>query len=135
MACNDEVTVLEQQAPAGIDSSQTAVRGDEMNLYGQIDRDKIFGLNLADPTTASVCIKPWDRRNDMTDWTESGVDDQVSAIIFANTVLLNSRLVVDHYHSFHCSCTHQIYPSQYWTRRLCPSTHSSICQQTKWGQF
>lgn len=77
MACNEEVTVLEQQVPADIDAGQAAMRGDETNLYAQIDRDKIFGLNLADPEHAATCIKPWDRREDMSAWTESGVDDQV----------------------------------------------------------
>lgn len=94
MACNDEVTVLERQLPTGIDASQTATRGDETNLYAQIDRDKVFGLNLSDPAIASNCIKPWDKRTDLTNYTESGVDDQfIITIPFIAPVRIKSILV------------------------------------------
>lgn len=94
MACNDEVTVLERQLPTGIDADQTAMRGDESNLFAQIDRDKIFGLNLADPARAATCIKPWDRRSDMELFTESGVDDQfILTIPFIAPVRIKSILV------------------------------------------
>jgi hypothetical protein len=94
MACNDEVTVLERQLPSGIDASSTAMRGDESNLYAQIDRDKVYGLNLSDPSAAAVCIKPWDRRSDMATWTESGVDDQfIVNVLFISPVRLKSILV------------------------------------------
>ena len=77
MDCNDETTVLEQRLPSGIDEGSTAMRSDETNLYSQIDKDKIFGLNLSSPDQGSKCIKPWDKREEMGSWTESGVDDQV----------------------------------------------------------
>lgn len=94
MACNDEVTVLERQLPSGIDASQTATRGDETNLYAQIDRDKVFGLNLSDPSIASKCIKPWDQRSDITSFTESGVDDQfIITIPFIAPVRIKSILI------------------------------------------
>jgi hypothetical protein len=78
MDCNDETTVLEQQGPSGINSENTSMRSDETNLYKQIDKDHIFGLNLSSPEQGSICIKPWDKKDEMGTWTESGVDDQVS---------------------------------------------------------
>lgn len=78
MACNDETTVLEQRVASGINSDSTSLRSDETNLYKHIDKEKIFGLNLSQPQEGSKCIKPWDQKGDMSTWTESGVDDQVS---------------------------------------------------------
>lgn len=81
MACNDETTVLEQGFANGINNASTSLRSDETNLYKHIDKGKIFGLNLSNPEEGAKCIKPWDQRNDMAIWTESGVDDQVGQLI------------------------------------------------------
>lgn len=78
MNCNDETTVAEQVLANGIDGNATSSRTDETNLYTIIDKEKVFGLNLSSPGDGSKCIKPWDKRDEMGIWTESGVDDQVS---------------------------------------------------------
>lgn len=82
MDCNDETTVLEQRGPSGINENITSSRSDETNLYKQIDKEHIFGLNLSSPDQGPICIKPWDKRDDIGTWTESGVDDQVSFVPF-----------------------------------------------------
>ncbi|KAG6840222.1 hypothetical protein C0991_008083 [Blastosporella zonata] len=50
---------------------------DIANLYGVIDKDKVHGLNLAVPEDAQKVIKPWDEREDVMAFAESGVDDQI----------------------------------------------------------
>jgi hypothetical protein len=55
-----------------------AISADSNNLFGVIDRDKVHGLNLSVPEDAKEVIKPWDERDDMEKWCESGVDDEVS---------------------------------------------------------
>jgi hypothetical protein len=47
------------------------------NLFISIDRDKVFGLNISVPEDAKEVIKPWDERESMERFAESGVDDQV----------------------------------------------------------
>ncbi|KAF8708144.1 hypothetical protein RHS03_04247, partial [Rhizoctonia solani] len=48
------------------------------NLFGVIDRDKVHGLNLSVPEDAKEVIKPWDEREDVEKYCETGVDDEVS---------------------------------------------------------
>ncbi|UZJ54547.1 hypothetical protein CBS101457_003867 [Exobasidium rhododendri] len=94
MNCNDETTVLEQRGPDGISESTTSLRSDETNLYKQIDKDHIFGLNLSSPDQGSICIKPWDKRDEVATWTESGVDDQfIITIPFVTQVKIKSILL------------------------------------------
>ena len=48
------------------------------SLFSVIDRDKVFGLNLTVPEDAKELIKPWNDRESVDKWVDSGVDDQVS---------------------------------------------------------
>ncbi|KAF8068704.1 galactose-binding domain-like protein [Lyophyllum atratum] len=67
---------------------------DVANLYGVIDKDKVHGLNLAVPEDAKKVIKPWDEREDTTEFAESGVDDQiVFHIPFTQNVRIKSILL------------------------------------------
>ncbi|CAD6977192.1 unnamed protein product [Tilletia controversa] len=67
--CNDEVTT--------VDLNQVGLSaGDELNLYEYIDKDHVWGLNLAIPESARQVIKPWNERNSMEVYVESLVDDQ-----------------------------------------------------------
>lgn len=50
---------------------------DTGNLYGAIDHDHVFGLNLSVPEHAKLVIKPWDQRESVEHYAESNVDDQV----------------------------------------------------------
>ncbi|KAK0520217.1 hypothetical protein OC842_007169 [Tilletia horrida] len=69
MNCNEEVTT--------VDLNQVGLQaGDESNLYEHIDRDKVWGLNLAVPEAAAGVIKPWHERNSLEVYVESLVDDQ-----------------------------------------------------------
>ena len=53
---------------------------DARSLYPSIRLDQVWGLNVAPPEGAKTCVKPWHEREDTSRWTESGVDDQVSAL-------------------------------------------------------
>ncbi|CAD6889807.1 unnamed protein product [Tilletia laevis] len=67
--CNDEVTT--------VDLNQVGLSaGNELNLYEYIDKDHVWGLNLAIPESARQVIKPWNERNSMVVYVESLVDDQ-----------------------------------------------------------
>ncbi|KAH0578274.1 UPF0424 protein [Termitomyces sp. J132] len=57
--------------------ASTIVGTEIANLYGVIDKDKVYGLNLAVPEDARAVIKPWDERDDTSKFAQSGVDDQV----------------------------------------------------------
>jgi hypothetical protein len=48
------------------------------NLFAVIDRDKVHGLNLSVPEDAKEVIKPWDERDSVERYCETGVDDEVS---------------------------------------------------------
>ena len=39
---------------------------------------RVYGLNLSVPEDAKAIIKPWNEREDVDKFAESGVDDQVS---------------------------------------------------------
>jgi hypothetical protein len=52
-------------------------------LFSVIDRDKVFGLNLTVPEDAKELIKPWNDRESVDKWVDSGVDDQVRMHLLA----------------------------------------------------
>lgn len=63
---------------AAYDSGDTA---ETSTLFAVIDRDKVFGLNLTVPEDAREVIKPWNERESVEKWIDSGVDDQVSQLL------------------------------------------------------
>ncbi|KZS96293.1 DUF1000-domain-containing protein [Sistotremastrum niveocremeum HHB9708] len=67
---------------------------DTTNLYAEIDRDNVHGLNLAVPEDARAIIKTWDQREDTSVSADSGVDDQlIIHIPFTQQVRIRSILV------------------------------------------
>lgn len=56
-----------------------ALSAGSTNLFGVIDRDKVHGLNLSVPEDAKEVIKPWDERDSIDKFCETGVDDEVSS--------------------------------------------------------
>lgn len=68
---SDEHPTTQEEAFDIAESAETST------LYGVIDRDKVFGLNLTIPEDAKELIKPWDARESVDKWVDSGVDDQV----------------------------------------------------------
>ncbi|KAF8190571.1 galactose-binding domain-like protein [Pholiota molesta] len=67
---------------------------DLSNLYGVIDRDNVYGLNLTVPEDAKEIIKPWDQREDTTKYVDSNVDDQlIIHIPFTENVRIKSILL------------------------------------------
>lgn len=60
------------------DSVQNFLSDASNNLFGVIDRDKVHGLNLSVPEDAKEVIKPWDERESVEKYCETGVDDDVS---------------------------------------------------------
>ncbi|KAI0732664.1 galactose-binding domain-like protein [Fomitopsis betulina] len=71
-----------------------AAETDGSNLYGSIDKLNVHGLNLTIPEDAQAIIKPWDQRNDTSQYAESGVDDQfIIHVPFTQNVRVKSVLV------------------------------------------
>jgi len=67
---------------------------DIANLYSVINRDKVYGLNLSVPEDAKAVIKPWNEREAINKFAESGVDDQVIFHIpFTQNVRVRSILL------------------------------------------
>ncbi|KAF4583436.1 hypothetical protein EYR38_002187 [Pleurotus pulmonarius] len=67
---------------------------DLSNLYSVIDRDSVYGLNLSVPEDAKAIIKPWDQREDTSQFIDSGVDDQVIIHIpFSQNVRIRSMIL------------------------------------------
>ncbi|KAH9939468.1 galactose-binding domain-like protein [Amylocystis lapponica] len=74
-------------------SSQLA-GSDVGNLYGAIDKTNVHGLNLTVPEDAQAVIKPWDERDDISKFAESGVDDQIIIHVpFTQNVRVKSVLL------------------------------------------
>lgn len=67
---------------------------DLSNLYSVINRDSVYGLNLSVPEDAKAIIKPWDQREDTSQFIDSGVDDQVIIHIpFSQNVRIRSMIL------------------------------------------
>ncbi|KAF9495018.1 DUF1000-domain-containing protein [Pleurotus eryngii] len=67
---------------------------DLSNLYSVINRDSVHGLNLSVPEDAKAIIKPWDQREDTSQFIDSGVDDQVIIHIpFSQNVRIRSMIL------------------------------------------
>ncbi|KAF8637244.1 hypothetical protein AX17_002955 [Amanita inopinata Kibby_2008] len=75
-------------------SSNSDSSTDFANLYNSIDKDNVYGLNLAVPESAKAIIKPWDEREDTNHYVDSGVDDQlIIHIPFIESVRVKSVLL------------------------------------------
>lgn len=58
------------------------------------DEESVHGLNLEVPEDAASVIKPWDEREDIIKYAESGVDDQlVIHVPFIQNVKVKSMLL------------------------------------------
>jgi hypothetical protein len=67
---------------------------DTSNLFQVIDRHNIHGLNLTVPEDAKEIIKPWDKREDNSQYLDSSVDDQlIIHIPFLQNVRIRSVLL------------------------------------------
>jgi len=67
---------------------------DFANLFGLIDKQNIYGLNLSVPESVKEIFKPWDERDDTTKFAESGVDDQlIIHVPFLESVRIKSILL------------------------------------------
>lgn len=75
MSCENERVPLDTRPEAS--SSSSAAAGDVRNLYEYIDHGRVWGVNVEPPEDAKVPFKPWDERNSLLAYAESGVDDQV----------------------------------------------------------
>ncbi|CEL57487.1 PITH domain-containing protein CG6153 OS=Drosophila melanogaster GN=CG6153 PE=2 SV=1 [Rhizoctonia solani AG-1 IB] len=64
------------------------------NLFAVIDRDKVHGLNLSVPEDAKEVIKPWDERDSVERYCETGVDDElILHVPFSRNVRVRSILI------------------------------------------
>ncbi|KAI9567505.1 galactose-binding domain-like protein [Boletus coccyginus] len=79
----------------GSNSVATDLNGaDHSNLFGYIDRDNVYGLNLAVPERAKELIKQWSDREDTTQFADSGVDDQmIIHVPFSQNVRIKSVIL------------------------------------------
>lgn len=67
----------ELSAVGAVDSEVNPDPAETSTLFSVIDRDKVFGLNLTVPEDAKELFKPWNERESVDKWVDSGVDDQV----------------------------------------------------------
>ncbi|CAE7208118.1 unnamed protein product [Rhizoctonia solani] len=64
------------------------------NLFGVIDREKVHGLNLSVPEDAKAVIKPWDERENLEKYCETGVDDElILHVPFSRNVRIKSIII------------------------------------------
>ncbi|AYO41564.1 PITH domain-containing protein [Malassezia restricta CBS 7877] len=69
MECGGEATPQDLATQQGINAGS--------NLYAYIDHDRVWGVNIEPPESAKKACKPWDERQSLETWIESGVDDQM----------------------------------------------------------
>ncbi|ORY28640.1 galactose-binding domain-like protein [Naematelia encephala] len=96
MDCGDELTFDDLNeagvAPAVLERI-SAGEGSNANLWGQIDRDNVVGVNLLEPDSAPKVIKTWDDRLEESG-VESGVDDElILHIPFTHSLRLRTLLL------------------------------------------
>ncbi|KAF8605065.1 DUF1000-domain-containing protein [Ceratobasidium sp. AG-I] len=71
-----------------------ALSAGSTNLFGVIDRDKVHGLNLSVPEDAKEVIKPWDERDSVNKFCETGVDDElILHVPFSQNIRVRSILL------------------------------------------
>ena len=56
----------------------------------------VYGLNLSVPEDAKAIIKPWDQREDTSQFIDSGVDDQVRVLVVEAGSILIPDTAPDH---------------------------------------
>jgi hypothetical protein len=75
--CSNELTAVDVQGSPSLQGRVAGGTSEESNLFGIIDRDNVYGLNMTVPEDAKEMIKPWDQRESLVRFGESSVDDQV----------------------------------------------------------
>lgn len=75
--CQDDLTAVDVELTPTLLGRVSAGSSEVTNLFSVIDRDNIHGLNLTVPEDAKEVIKPWDTRESLEKWIESGEDDEV----------------------------------------------------------
>ncbi|KAF8310954.1 DUF1000-domain-containing protein [Clavulina sp. PMI_390] len=81
-------------AASGVEFDLDGDSAETSTLYNIIDKDKVFGLNLTVPEDAKELIKPWNERDSLERWVDSGVDDQlIIHVPFIENVKVRSILL------------------------------------------
>ncbi|OCF56567.1 hypothetical protein L486_05417 [Kwoniella mangroviensis CBS 10435] len=96
MSCADDLTAddLTNNVTTEVLERVTGGEGSNTNLWGQIDKDNVTGLNLEDVSSAPKVIKTWDERLDEELFVESGVDDDLILYIpFISSLRLRTLLL------------------------------------------
>ncbi|KAM0752213.1 DUF1000-domain-containing protein [Meredithblackwellia eburnea MCA 4105] len=76
------------------DDAHQQVEGTQDFLFSKVDRDRVVALNAVEGTEGKVVIKPWDQRNDESEFLESDADEQIILHIpFTGSIKLRSILV------------------------------------------
>lgn len=92
-------------------------------------RESVYGLNLAVPEDAKAIIKPWDEREDNSQFVDSGVDDQVRSSLHKKR--LEPSAVDGHTYPFHSTRQAQFYTPQ---TRYDPLSKSCRCLSDRSGR-
>jgi len=95
MNCAEDLTAddLNGDVSSAVLERVSAGEGSNVNLWGQIDRDNVTGLNLEDPLSAPKVIKTWDDRL-TEEGVESCVDDElILHIPFIHSLRLRTLLL------------------------------------------
>ena len=103
----------ESSATSSADFEVDSNPAETSTLFSVIDRDKVFGLNLTVPEDAKELIKPWNERESVDKWVDSGVDDQVRIHIKLPKTKFSpfttSTPSAHHTRTFHSKCQNSKY--------------------------
>ncbi|KAG9047231.1 hypothetical protein FS837_002753 [Tulasnella sp. UAMH 9824] len=93
--CADDLTAVDVElTPTLLGRVAGGNASNVTNLYGTIDHDNIFGLNLTVPEDARGIVKTWDARESLEKWVDSGEDDEMIVHVpFTENVRVRSVVV------------------------------------------
>ncbi|KAG8892486.1 hypothetical protein FRB99_002690 [Tulasnella sp. 403] len=75
--CQDDLTAVDVEMTPSL-LGRVGGSAEVSNLFNSIDRDNVFGLNLTVPEDAREIVKPWESRESLEKWADSGEDDEAS---------------------------------------------------------
>lgn len=84
MACNPEATSLSSSTQSVANDTSSSSNSNDQNLFSSINRDKVWSMNTSSPDSGKRVIKPWDKRFDATEYTQSLSDEEMKGMLVIN---------------------------------------------------
>ena len=84
MACNPEATTLSSSSQTVASNSSSSSSSSDQNLFTSINRDHVWSVNTQSPESGKAVIKPWDKRFDATEFTQSLNDEDLKGMVIIN---------------------------------------------------